>query len=59
MHKCMKKKLNSMKHAPKAFLKYSNCLESKAFVKISASCFSVSMYSKDMNLLATKSLMKR
>ena len=44
-------------NTPKAFLKDSNRLESKAFVKISASVF-ISMYSKGTVLLSTKSLMK-
>ena len=50
--------LTYMEYTPKAFLKESNLLKSKAFVKISASCFSISMYSKDTVLLSTKSLMK-
>ena len=56
----LKKKILTymVEHTPKAFLKDSNRLESKVFVKISTSYFSVSMYSKNMVLLSTKSLMK-
>ena len=56
--KCQKKNLTYMEHTPKAFLKKSNCFESRAFVKISTSCFYVLMYSKDTVLLSTKFLMK-